>query len=893
MSNITISGELESRVKELEEFIKEFFSLTSEGIASYEQINDDKGKSDDFIIADVNPAYEKITGFKKEEILGKRVSDVYGSEIRPFIPIFIRTEQTGIPETFEAFFGAINKYFSISVFSPGKGKFVSIFHDVTRNRELEGSIEESEKKYQELLKSAPSGIYEINYRTKRFVSVNDSMCQLTGYSRDELLAMDPSSLMDDEGRRTFQQRINKWLKGEKPDENTEYTIRAKDGHIIYAYLNTKFTVDQNGNPAGATVVAHDITERKKAEMALKESEQHFKLLFETMSPGAVYQDKDGNIISMNPAAEKILGKTRSDFLGSSSVKEEKFTIHEDGSPFPGVEHPAMIALKKGIKVNNVVMGFYNPRMESYRWINIDATPLFHEGEKRPYQVYTTFTDITEQKQSEINVRQNELKLRSFYESGLIGVFYWNSSGTITDANDKFLEMTGYTREDLESGKINVHEITPPEFKQADKRSAKELLETGVTRTPFEKEYFRKDGTRITILVAGATLDSDSSGSVAYVMDISERKKYEAELIRAKEKLNIALQTGDIGLWEWDLRTDVHTWDERMEKIFGLEPGTFAGSQKAFEDMINEEDLSYINKLNKQSIIKDSPYEMILRTKPIRGKIRYLSCKALIHKDANGKAVSVTGISVDVTDLKESTDQLILKLNEELLRSNRELENFAYVASHDLQEPLRMVTSFTQLLEMQYGDNLDSRAHEYINYAVDGAKRMYELLNGLLTYSRINTKGDEFTEVDLNKTIEVVKKNLRLIIKERKAIIRTRHLPLVSADENQMIHLFQNLISNGIKFSKGAPKISISSKTEKDQYILSVSDKGIGIEKIYFEKVFKIFQRLMPRDQYEGTGIGLALCKRIVERHGGNIWVESKPGKGSTIFFTLPKTSSSG
>jgi len=248
-----------------------------------------------------------------------------------------------------------------------------------------------------------------------------------------------------------------------------------------------------------------------------------------------------------------------------------------------------------------------------------------------------------------------------------------------------------------------------------------------------------------------------------------------------------------------------------------------------------------------------------------------------------------GVCFDVSGLKEGTEQVILKLNQELLRSNKELESFAYVASHDLQEPLRMVTSFTQLLHKQYEDKLDERAHEYINFAVDGSKRMYDLLNGLLAYSRIHTKGKQFYPVDLNKALEIATKNLTLNIEEKNAVIKSDELPTVIADENQMTHLFQNLISNGIKFNKQTPEIYISSQSNGDHHLITVKDNGIGIESQYFDRIFVIFQRLFASGEgYDGTGIGLSICKRIVERHDGKIWVESEPGKGSVFFFTIPK-----
>ncbi len=242
------------------------------------------------------------------------------------------------------------------------------------------------------------------------------------------------------------------------------------------------------------------------------------------------------------------------------------------------------------------------------------------------------------------------------------------------------------------------------------------------------------------------------------------------------------------------------WDERMQMMFGLKPGTFGKTYQAFEDLVNEEDLPHIQNAIQSAVEQDIPYETVFRTKPKEGKPRYITSKALISKDKNGKAVSFTGVCFDVTELREGTEKLVSKLNEELLRSNKELEQFAYVASHDLQEPLRMVSSFTQLLEKNYKDKLDEQAMEYIHFAVDGSKRMYDLLNGLLAYSRINTKGKEFIKVDLPHALESASKNLSLIIKEKGVVIKSDELPEIRGDASQMIHLFQNLISNSIKFN---------------------------------------------------------------------------------------------
>lgn len=227
-------------------------------------------------------------------------------------------------------------------------------------------------------------------------------------------------------------------------------------------------------------------------------------------------------------------------------------------------------------------------------------------------------------------------------------------------------------------------------------------------------------------------------------------------------------------------------------------------------------------------------------------------------------------------------------NKEILSANRELESFAYVASHDLQEPLRMVASYCDLLKRRYGDKLDSEAGEFIDFAVDGAKRMQALIEDLLTYSRLGKKDKAFKPTDCQQALDLALANLRAAIAESGAIVTHDPMPTVKGDGDQMAQVFQNLISNAIKFrNHEVPRIHISAQKDGRNWVISVSDNGCGIESRYADRIFVIFQRLHNRREYPGTGIGLAICKKVIERHGGNIWMESEPGEGSTFHFTLP------
>lgn len=254
---------------------------------------------------------------------------------------------------------------------------------------------------------------------------------------------------------------------------------------------------------------------------------------------------------------------------------------------------------------------------------------------------------------------------------------------------------------------------------------------------------------------------------------------------------------------------------------------------------------------------------------------------------NGRPV-LYSIIHDVTDRKRLEEEL-RKTTTELARSNEELQQFAHIASHDLQEPLRMVINFLSLLEKNYGNELDSNAQEYIRYAVDGGKRMRQLIDDLLRYSKVDMKGKEFALVDMNEAIARTLDILGVLIEESEAEIQVDSLPTVNGDESQIVQLLQNLVSNAIKFrGPERPRVHVSATIGPGEWTFAVMDNGIGLDMSKAGKIFIMFQRQQTNDKYPGSGIGLAIAKKIVERHGGRIWVESEEGKGATFFFTIPK-----
>ena len=368
-----------------------------------------------------------------------------------------------------------------------------------------------------------------------------------------------------------------------------------------------------------------------------------------------------------------------------------------------------------------------------------------------------------------------------------------------------------------------------------------------------------------------------------VQDITERKKAE-EAIRLSNIYNCSLIEASLDplvtIGHDGKITDVNT---STEFVTGYSRDELIGT-----DFVNyftepEKAKKGYKKVFNEGCVSDYALEIRHRN----GSITPVLYNASVYKDESGEVIGVFAAARDITERKKAEEILKLKL-EELARSNAELEQFAYVSSHDLQEPLRMVTSYLQLLQRRYQGNLDDKADKYIHFAVDGAFRMQNLINDLLEFSRVTTRARDPVPMDSEFILDQVLSNLEVFIEENKPTVSHDPLPEVIADSTQLVQVFQNLIINGIKFhSEEAPKIHISAEKKESKWVFSVQDNGIGIDPQYSGKIFEVFKRLHKKEEYPGTGIGLAICKKIVERHGGHIWVESELGKGSTFYFTLP------
>jgi PAS domain S-box-containing protein len=362
---------------------------------------------------------------------------------------------------------------------------------------------------------------------------------------------------------------------------------------------------------------------------------------------------------------------------------------------------------------------------------------------------------------------------------------------------------------------------------------------------------------------------------------------ELALRDSEERFRIAAETANDVVYEWDLKQRVR-WLGKIDELLGYGPGEFPQTLAAWAAAVHPEDVPRTMAAVEAHLAGRAPYAEEYRVRRKDGVYRWWSARGAATRTPDGKPLRWIGSITDITERKQAEEQIKRSLAD-LERSNKELEQFAYIASHDLQEPLRMVSSYTQLLAQRYEGQLDDKARKYIHYAVDGAIRMQSLINDLLVYSRAGIRVKPLEPTDAHAVLGEAIRNLAATIAENQAIITNDDLPTVRADDSQLAQVFQNLLANAIKFhGQDLPRVHVSVQDQGREWVFAVKDNGIGIEPQHAERVFVIFQRLHTKEEYPGTGIGLAVCRRIVERHGGKIWYESAPGKGTTFFFTVPK-----
>ena len=882
----------------------------------------------------VNRAFEQLTGYSREELkytdwskilTPQEFRDMETEKLKELKhtgkPIkyekeYIRKDGTRVP--IELLVHIVKNEEGLTEY------YYSFITDTTERKKAEKALKESEDKYRSIFNNMLDGfayckmIFENDHPIDfTYLEVNKSFEKLTGLKN--VIGKNVSEVIPN-------------IKESDPELLEIYGRVALTGQqeIFEMYLESLkmwFSVSVYSPQKEYFVAVFDvITERKQAEeeqkqllLEIQHKEEELSALIENIVDEVWFCDVHGNIILANAAARKFENETEQENLKSldnliSSVEVynvDGFARSRDGSPL-------IRALNGEILFDfEEVIVFPSTGKKSYR--NVTSAPIKDNNNKITGAV-AVVRDITDRKKIEAELDMYSKNLESLVIARTADLE--DAYNSLKESEEHYLTLFNSIDEgfctidvifDSDNKPVDYRflEINPAFEKQTGLHDAQGKLmrdlapdheenwfetygKIALTGKPMRFVNLAKELNRWYDVYAFKVGDCESREVAILFNDITKFKetkealelssRYNRSLIEAS--LDPLVTIGPNGRI-----TDVN---KSTESATGYSRDEIIGTN--FSDYFTEPEKaqSGYKQVFKEGTVHDYPLEI----KHKNGEVTPVLYNASIYKDKSGEVIGVFASARDITQMKKAENKLreyqdtleekVKKRTEELAKSNAELEHFAYVASHDLREPLRMITSFLQLLERRYKDQLDHDADEFIGFAVDGAKRLDEMINDLLEYSRVTNKEQVFRPVKLENVLEEALINLIVPTEEHNAIIDYDSLPIVNGDEKLLVQLFQNLIGNAIKYhGQKPPKIHISSIKEKNQYIISIKDNGIGIDSQHLDRIFTIFQRLHRNDEYEGTGIGLAIAQKIVHQQGGEIWVESEPGKGSTFYFSIP------
>jgi len=761
------------------------------------------------------------------------------------------------------------------------------------------------------------------------VKANKTACSLTGRTESWLVGRPMSDILIGPDGKALGRGWYRRLLGKGADKGLDASVRTSLGTPVPVSFTSSVIRDFSGSVQGLVLLGRDVTERRKTEEKEKRYFHDMALLSqmsveyadlpmdidifefigdkvnEQIGKGYTfmlfYDEKEDvmvirSIHGIDDRARKALKLIGKDIVGLKFplVEETRFTgkrphlkrLEGDLAALTSgvLPKPVVVTVPRIIGIKGVYeMGIINEGRQFGSVVIITKKKAELENMELIEAMINQASAAIQRRQAQLAARDSEDRYRSLFDGSMDAVYISDFEGHFIDANTAALDLTGYTREEVDS--LNFAGIIEEEDLELAFRSVEELMRTGIQKEPVEFRLKRKDGGTIWVEVMSSLVLKEGTPVAiqGIVRDISSRRKAEEAIRESAEKYRTLVERSHDGVYIEGADGLVFV-NDRVCEITEYNSDELLA--KDLMDLIHPDDAEVVEDiLASHREGRSAPHTFEARVTTRRKKVRYceFSVSNIMFKGDRAQLGAIRDIT-----LRRQVESDVQDYAKALARSNKELEQFAYVASHDLQEPLRMVASYVQLLERRYKGKLDDDADEFINYAVDGAKRMQVLINDLLQYSRVNTKGKPFEPLELGKIFEVATANLKIAIEESKAEITHDDLPTISGDPSQLAQLMQNLIANALKFrGETAPRIHIGIEQYEGMWKISVKDNGIGIDPEYRERIFIIFQRLHGREEYEGTGIGLAVCKRIVERHGGEIWVESEPGEGATFYFTFP------
>jgi PAS domain S-box-containing protein len=659
-------------------------------------------------------------------------------------------------------------------------------------------------------------------------------------------------------------------------------------------------------------MVNEIKERKLAEIAVKNSEKRFRDLFYSSPEGVFVEDFDGIVLDVNEAAAKLHGYTREEMIGQNvqkfsppddldnfRLRQEQLTVGAVGSFEAKIRHRddrlIPIAVRTAvIEYNDKPALLLHARditdrlryQETLKQMNASLEEKVKQRTEELENLNSTLhKEVSYRKEAEKAIEQQKDFLRLLIDMNPNLIFVRDRQGRYVLVNEAFANFNNVTPKDMIGRHLSEFHDNEKESKQFEEEDHRIALRGETIILNDQKMHHKGADKSIYVQMVKRpilSLSDNSTNILGIMTDITEVKTAEEKLKQSEQLYRqIARNVPNSGIFIFD-----------KDLRYVLAEGSLIGIISPPKEQVEGKTIYDITEPELMSA-RESRYKAILmgnsQVEQFEEGDKSLLTNALPIKDEEGNIIYGMVIILDITDLTKAQKELEDKAST-LKRSNEELERFAYVASHDLQGPLRTITSYLQLLEQRYFADLGADAKDFISFSVSGAKRMQQLITDLLNYSRLNSVPRPYQNVNLNELLFVVTKNLESTIQAKEAIIEYSGLPSIFAEQYQLTQLLQNLVDNAMKFVKSdlVPHIKVACTEDSDYWTISVSDNGIGIKEEFKEKIFLIFQRLHTENEYPGTGIGLAICKKVADLHDGNIWFESEYGRGTTFYVTISK-----
>jgi two-component system sensor kinase FixL len=596
-------------------------------------------------------------------------------------------------------------------------------------------------------------------------------------------------------------------------------------------------------------------------------------------PALVLLDAQGVVRSWSAAAERMLGWSAAQVIGRHISELGEPEDREEAERFMGRAAAMGRAEREG---------WLQRADGTLLWTELSLAALRADGGEL-IGFARLMRDATASRRATIEVAEGAARMKAVLDAVIDGILVIDENGTILSVNPAVQKIFGYPMGELVGRNVKV--LMPQPYRAEHDGYLEAYRTTGIRRIiGIGREVVgrRSDGSTFPIDLSVSEVElGERRLFTGIVRDITARKRDEAAVRESEARLSAVVETAVDGILTIDEQGIVGTMNPAAERLFGYAAVEVVGRNISLlmPNPYRDEHDGYLDHYR-----RTGERRIIGIGREVKGRRKdgtVFPIELAVSETVLGERRFFTGIVRDITERKGAEESLARQA-QELERSNAELQQFAYAASHDLQEPLRMITSYVQLLERRYGERLGSEGEQFVGYVVEGARRMGQLIDDLLRYSRVETGSEPAQEVEAGDVLMSVLGLLAPAIREAGAEVHFSELPHLRLSRVHLEQLFQNLVTNAIKFRAAEPpRIEISAARHGAMWQIAVADNGIGIAPEYFEKIFAMFHRLHTREQYPGTGVGLAICKKIVERYGGRIWVESAPGRGATFRFELP------